>query len=124
MSANPTVGPAIVPMHVYIAAAAQTKNDISASRCNLYAFEVENNSSSADVFVQFFNATAANVTLGTTVPDFTFRIPAGSNFGKDAEDFPLHYFPTALSIAVTSTRTGSSAPASAATVQLWFWNGA
>lgn len=109
--------------HYYNASQAQTKSTVVAHKANCYGFEVENNGA-ADVFLQVFDALAADVTVGTTVPNYTFRIPASSNFGKDSQDLALHYHGIGIVIAVTSTRTGSSAPAAAATVNIWYTQGA
>lgn len=119
---GPTKQPSVSPEFSYNVAVSQTAVQICAKPCNLYGFLGENNSSASDVYIQIFNALAVNVTVGTTTPIVTFRIPAGASFGKDAEDFPLFYMDTGLSVAVTSTRTGSSAPASACTVDFWFYS--
>lgn len=107
--------------HYYNGALAQTKQSAFIGTGNLYGFEVENNDPSTDVFIQFFDKLAANVTVGTTAPDFTFRIPGGANFGKDAQNLVLHFFSIGCVIACTSTRTGASAPAASASIHLWSW---
>jgi len=63
-------------------------------------------------YLQIFNAAAAAVTLGTTPPEFQFRIEAGVtrtiNFYDSADGVTL---PTALSWAVTTTPSGLTAAA-------------
>ena len=89
---------------------------------NLYGFLVQNNSG-ADVFLQIFDkATGDAVVVGTTVPNFTYKIAADGIFGKDKNDSPLLAMNRGLKVAVTSTRTGGGAPTSAATCQFWYRN--
>ena len=64
------------------------------------------NSTAAVCFIQFFNATAANVTLGTTIPWFVIGMVASNqNLQFPAIRVP---FSTALSIAATTTTSGST----------------
>ncbi len=56
-------------------------------------------------FVQLFDAKAANVTLGTTVAQYTFQCSPGDN-EPALEDL---YFTTAVSVACTTTPTGAVA---------------
>ena len=56
-------------------------------------------------FVQLFNAKAADVTLGTTQAYYTFQVSPGDNEVASAD---LH-FSIAVSVACTSTATGSTA---------------
>lgn len=121
--AGPTSHPGIVPMHYYSSAVGNTKVEISGTKSNVYGIYVENNSSTDAIFVQIFNKLSADVTLGTTLPDYTFRIPADGALGKDAQDLPIHFHDKGITIAVTSGRSNSTAPASDATVQFWYWNG-
>jgi hypothetical protein len=72
------------------------------------------NADITDVFLQLFDASVANVTVGTTTPIQSWLIPGGiggSNRGAFEESFS---FPiqtnAALTIAVTTTATGSSPP--------------
>lgn len=120
---NKTASPHASLADYYNGALSNSPVDVyPASAGNIYGFLFDNNSSSSDVFIQIFDKAAANVTLGTTVPDKTYRVPAGALFGKDALDLVLHHFQTGCSIACTATRTGSGAPAAAATVHMWTWN--
>lgn len=63
------------------------------------------NLSAAVLYLKIYNATAGNVTVGTTVPDLTFPIP--SNGGTDGAGFVLAIpngieFDTAITIAATT----------------------
>lgn len=108
--------------HVVKPALAEVAQLVFTKRGNLYGFLVENNGA-ADCFIQFFDATAAvDVTVGTTVPDFTFRVPASGAMGKDVNDSPLHFFAKGCVVAVTATRTGNGAPAAPSTAQFWSYN--
>ena len=108
--------------HYYNGSLGATATQITAAPSNLYGFEIQNNNASSEVFVQIFNKESADVTLGTTVPDLVFRIPAGANYGKDAQGFPIKYCPVGLTVACTSTRTGSGSPASNCSLNVWYWD--
>ena len=79
-------------------------------------------SNAAEVtYLQFFNAAAAaDVTVGTTAPVWTIMVPASD--GICIPPFaPLHHFDKGLVIAASKTsRTGNTAPATAATAKLWY----
>lgn len=68
------------------------------------------NPNTSGVWVQLFNATVASVTLGTTAPTRTIYIPASA--GRDWTSPYSISWATALSIACTSTNTGSGSPGS------------
>jgi hypothetical protein len=108
--------------HYYNGSLSETKVEAVSTPCNLYGFEIENNSAASDIFVQIFDKLAANVTVGTTVPDYTFRVPAGANFGKDPQSFPLRNHTIGVTIACTATRTGAGAPAANCSINLWSWD--
>lgn len=112
----------IVVDHLYKADLSNSPFLVFTGRGNIYGFYIENNSAS-EIYIQFFDAASAGaVTLGTTVPDFTFRIPASGAFGKDSNDSPLKFMAKGCVVAVTSTRTGNGAPAADATSQFWTYN--
>jgi hypothetical protein len=74
--------------------------------------------SAAITIVQLFNKRAADVTVGTTVPDLEFPCLASSGFTEDL--LPNGFlFGTALTIAVTAL-DGSSAPASTGLLTLTY----
>jgi hypothetical protein len=72
-----------------------------------------NSPNSAIEYVQLFDvATAGGVTLGTTVPDLSFAVPATNATGFT---LPLtgYQFTNGIQIAATTTATGLTAPATA-----------
>lgn len=70
------------------------------------------NPAAAVTYLQIFDvASATTVTLGTTVPDLSFGIPAGG--GGNLEWANGVAFTLGTKIAATTTATGSTAPATA-----------
>lgn len=67
-------------------------------------------------YLQVFAVAAGSVTLGTTVPVYTLAIPATSAVPIDPPRPVL--CSTRLSYAITATRTGAGAPASACNLSL------
>lgn len=57
-------------------------------------------------YLQIFNATAANVTLGSTVPKQSIFLPAGGG-GNNAKIYAPVYG-VAMSVAATTTRAGAT----------------
>jgi hypothetical protein len=68
------------------------------------------NANATVAYVQFFNVAAGSVTLGTTTPVYSLGIPAGSGANVAFPSGIPHS--TAIAIAVTTTRTGSTGPGS------------
>jgi len=72
------------------------------------------NSNAALVYLQFFDASAANqVTVGTTPPVFWVAIPASSNALNISFSTQGYVFTNGIVMACTTTPTGSAAPGSA-----------
>lgn len=67
------------------------------------------NPNASAVYVQIFNAQASDVTLGTTAPTLSLMIPASSAANVAAGLVGIQ-FSTAISIAITTTRAGSTGP--------------
>jgi hypothetical protein len=84
---------------------------IKASPGNLYGLASISNPNGSDVFMQFFDLAAGSVTLGTTAPKMVLRIPAGSLYDRDFTAEEKISFATAITVAVTTTAIGSTAPA-------------
>lgn len=80
-----------------------TVTDINRAPSNLQI--VAYTAGGVPAFVQLFNAQAAEVTLGTTPAAFTFQVSPGDN------EAPIRdlYFNRAVSVACTTTPTGSVA---------------
>lgn len=70
-------------------------------------------------YVQFFNAQASAVTLGTTAPVYSLGIPATSAANVAPGMVGLAHA-TAISIAVTTTRAGSTGTGSTVDYNIWF----
>lgn len=73
------------------------------------------NPNTVDVWVQIFDVLHASVTLGTTVPKMSIRVPAGNGIqaGSWEEKFlgeSKVAFATEISAAATTTATGNTAP--------------
>ncbi len=94
-----------------------TKTAVKTSAGNLYGYHIYN-VNNAVTYVQLFNATTANVTVGSTTPTAVLAIPA--NGWADAPPATPIAFATALTIAATTTATGSTAPGTAILVNFWY----
>lgn len=77
------------------------------------------NANASVAYVQFFNAQASAVTLGTTAPVYSLGIPATSAANVAPGMVGLNHA-TAISIAVTTTRSGSTGPGSTVDYNIWF----
>jgi hypothetical protein len=66
------------------------------------------NTTAAACYLQLFNATASNVTLGTTAPTITIPFGANANPVILPASGQLFQFGTALSVAATTTQTNST----------------
>lgn len=76
------------------------------------------NSNAAVAYVQFFNTQASGVTLGTTPPVYSFGIPAGSAANVMNPMGIKHA--TAISIAITTTRAGSTGNSSTVDYNVYY----
>jgi hypothetical protein len=82
----------------------ETEEEVKATAGQVYACWVTN-TATATRFVKFYNATAANVTVGTTTPVITIGIP-----GNSSDDIAGHFtaggfgivFDTAITVAATT----------------------
>lgn len=66
------------------------------------------NNTAAQAFLQFFDKKAADVTLGTTVPDWIVAVSPNDNDPIHVGESGL-IFSTAVSVACTTTATGLTA---------------
>lgn len=78
------------------------------------------NSGASTVWLQVFNAQAANVTLGTTKPVESFDIGAGDSRRMTQADFPMCSFSNGLSFAATSGQSNNTAPAASLTGRIFY----
>lgn len=81
----------------------ETEEDVKTSAGQLYFIHAMNMVATAR-YLKFYNATAANVTVGTTTPVLTFPIPANSTTGAGfTVSIPQGLaFSTAISVACTT----------------------
>ena len=79
------------------------------------------NSGGTVSFLQFFDAPLADVTVGTTTPDFIIPLPASG--GYDSALTLPESFPHGIVIACTATPTGNGAPGADAVVKFSYVGG-
>jgi hypothetical protein len=88
---------------------AATVTSVKASAGQLYGWYIYNPNASV-AYVQIFDLATGSVTLGTTTPKMSLGIPAGSAANIELSNGIA--FATAISIAITTTRAGSTGPGS------------
>ena len=69
------------------------------------------NTTAATAYLQFFDAPATSVVLGTTVPKFVLRLSANETTNPSEIGVPLMFRGTGLSIAGTTTPGGNTGAA-------------
>lgn len=81
-----------------------------------------NNPNTADEWLHVYNVASGSVTVGTTNPALTFRIPgaAANSVGANLEIVNGVNFGTAIAIACTSTAGGNGAPANALEADIFY----
>ena len=93
----------------------------TASEGNLYGVHFQNANATA-VFVQIFDALAANVIIGTTVPKISFWVPGSGGYDLWPTVAILHWGNgTGLSAAATTTATGSTDPGASDIIANFFY---
>lgn len=98
----------IAPKTYVNTAVTNSVSPVSNSKTNLYGYHIYNSNSTV-AFVQFFNTIVGGVTLGTTQPLPVLAVPAGGWADAPSAGTPITSFTSGLSIAATTTATGSSA---------------
>jgi hypothetical protein len=83
----------------------------------LVYFEFQN-PNNVDCWVQLFDLALANVTVGTTTPKQSFLVPANGGNDKVFPDSGFIDFVNGVSIAATTTATGSGAPSTGLVVNM------
>jgi hypothetical protein len=80
------------------------------------------NPNTAATYIQVFDVASASVTLGTTAPDMVFCIPGNASGGAAANlEFTNGVnMATAITLACTTTATGSTAPSTGLDLTLFF----
>jgi len=104
----------------YNAALSNTKIEVSDFECNFYGF-VLYNAGSAVTFLQVFDKDADDVTVGTTIPDVAYPIPAGGGLDQPVI-VPIRHMGVGFTVAATTTATGSTAPGTALHTIIYFDN--
>lgn len=106
LSANTgAVGPSVN----YQSALTNTKVAVKTSAGNLYGLHIYN-PNNVVTYIQIFNKASANITLGTTAPDFVLAVPPNGWLDDPASSVPIWAFGTACTIVATTTPSGSTAP--------------
>lgn len=82
-----------------------------------YGITVINPNSTAE-YVQVFDAAPGSVTLGTTPPKMFFWVPPGGAWEEKFATFGVA-FATGITVAATTTATGSTAPSTGLQAQLY-----
>lgn len=99
----------------YSVSLTSTKEQVKGSAGQIYGWTIMNNGS-ALCYVQVFNKLSTNVTVGTTTPDFVIPVPApasGTNGAGLVQAIDLGIaMSTGITIACTTTRTGSTSATS------------
>lgn len=103
---------------IFDSSANNTAQAIKANSGRLYGIEISN-PNTTDAYLQIFDLTTGNVTVGTTTPKLSFLVPAGNGTRDGAMDksfiIPIT-FSTAITYACTTTATGSGNPSTALVV--------
>jgi len=92
------------PTTVYSANVTNSATAANASPTKMRAYVVGNNNSTV-CYLQFFDVASGSVSLGSTAPKFSLLFPALGG-GNALVSFT---FATAMTVAATTTRTGSTA---------------
>lgn len=109
----------------YQSALSSTKQQIKGSAGTFGGYIMLTNPNTAETYIQVFNKASASVTVGTTAPDFVLRIPglataSGTGVAANLELVNGVAMSTGITVAATTTATGSSAPANAVTATFLF----
>lgn len=99
------------------AALTNTATAVKGSAGQVYGYDIHN-PNAAISYVQFFNVASGSVTVGTTAPIYSVGIPANGRVSVEWGYGIAHS--TAIAIAATTTRTGSTAPGSALDVNVLY----
>jgi hypothetical protein len=96
----------------YSAQVNATKAAVKASAGQIYGYHFLN-TTAAIAYVQIFNVASGSVTVGTTTPDLVIPLPGNSTTGAGAtlEISTGIAFSTAITLACTTTRGGSTGAA-------------
>ncbi len=100
------IAPAVIPV-VYNGSVNATKVEVTDNAQSLiYTISILN-ATSAEAYLQIFDADATNVTVGTTTPTIVLGVGAEGNPHFDFSNHPI-LLTTGFTIASTTARAGSS----------------
>jgi hypothetical protein len=97
----------------------ETEEEVKGTAGQVFGWSVYNDGAGGEIYFHIYNATAANVTVGTTTPLVTLGIPAGG--GANAFTEMGIAFGTAITIAATTAHDGTGAPAANQVVGTLFY---
>lgn len=92
---------------IFSAAVGATKVAVKATPCQVHGWLIVN-PQAVEVFLQVFDALAANVTVGTTVADYVIPLPASGGAVLPLNHVGIRH-DVGLTVACTTTPTGSGA---------------
>jgi|SRR6185369_2438884 len=98
-----------IPKPIFKAAVAATKTPVKATPCQLHGWQIVNQTA-AEAFVQVFDKADADISVGTTVPDYVIPLPASGGAVLPLNKVGFRH-DIGLEIACTTTPTGSSGAA-------------
>jgi hypothetical protein len=102
----------------YQSALSSTKQQIKGSAGTFGGFINLFNPNTATTYIQVFNKASGSVTVGTTTPDFVITLPGIASASGTGSDRNLEItcglaMSTGITVAATTTATGSTAPSNA-----------
>lgn len=99
-----------------------TVRNVGSGQVVFLSYLLHNNDASTR-WLQVFFRPASEVTLGTTAPDMTILVGASQSIlGSLTDDESNIRQGTGLSVACTTTETGSTAPTAAMTGSIFYWS--
>lgn len=100
-----------------------TKQEVSDTSCHVYGYHAVNTNATLTnyAFIQMFDKDSDDVTVGTTTPDLSIFVPAGPGGVDMVFPYGIQWH-KGLTIAATTTATGSSAPATAIVCNIIYEN--
>jgi hypothetical protein len=91
-----------------------TATQISTSAAHAFYFWHCQNQDASTRYLQVFDVVAGSVTLGTTVPKFSYPLPPSGYWEETWQSEARPSFANAITVAVTTTPTGSTGPTTGA----------
>lgn len=111
VSQNPTIHQKALSLY-FSSGLSDTKAVPATGSRNIHGWVVEN-PNDAPVYLHFYDALTANVTVGSTTPTFSVPVPAGG-YADKLSDVPLKRFANGIVVAITTSKTGAAGAPSVA----------